>query len=100
KHREKTYTSLNQTLGDGEIELIDLIEDETNILEEYIAKEEREYLIKKLNTLTKRQKQILIEFYINGYSIGEIAEKLKISYRTVANTKTSGIKKFKKTLVK
>lgn len=100
KHREKTYASLNEPLGDGEIELIDLIEADTNILEEYIAKEESEYLMKKLNTLTKRQKQILIEFYINGYSIGEIAEKLKISYRTVANTKTSGINKLKKTMVK
>ena len=100
KHREKTYASLNEPLGDGQIELIDLIEDETNILEEYIAKEEGEYLMEKLNALTKRQREILIEFYIKGYSIGEIADKLGISYRTVANTKTSGINNLKKLMVK
>lgn len=100
KHREKEYYSLNEPLGDGEIELIDLIEDDTNILEDYIKKEEAEKLIRKLDTLSKRQKQILIEFYINENSMDEIAQKLNITYRTVANTKSSGINNLRKTMVK
>ena len=55
----------------------------------------QEDLRKSINSLTKRQKQIIIEFYINQLSIGEIAEKLNISYRTVVNTKTNAINNLK-----
>ncbi|HSH35664.1 sigma-70 family RNA polymerase sigma factor, partial [Schnuerera sp.] len=61
---------------------------------------EIDLLIKSLNYLTKRQKQVVLDYYINQLSIGEIADKLGVSYRTVVNTKTQGIKKLRKRIVK
>ncbi len=101
KHREKEYYSLNEPIGDGELELLDLIEsNEIDLLDHIIAKENGEILIKALNSLTKRQKQIIVEFYINELSMEEIAQKLNISYRTVVNTKTNGINNLRKIIVK
>lgn len=101
KHREKQVYSLNEPIGDGEIEVLDTIEgEELNPLDSAIGKENQEMLKNQLNSLSKRQRQIIIEYYINNLSIGEIADKLGISYRSVVNTKTNGINKLRKTIVK
>lgn len=101
KHKEKQLYSLNEPIGDGELEVLDLIEgDDISPLDNVIGKEEKIILINELNSLSKREKQIIIEFYINYLSLGEIADKLGISYRTVANTKSNGINKLKKRMVK
>ncbi|HSH36690.1 sigma-70 family RNA polymerase sigma factor, partial [Schnuerera sp.] len=85
KHREKQHLSLNKPLEEGEI--IDLLEgDEEDPIDMAINKEEIDLLIKSLNYLTKRQKQVVLDYYINQLSIGEIADKLGVSYRTVVNT--------------
>ena len=65
-----------------------------------IEKEEKYLLLESLNSLTKRQKQVIVDYYINKLSIDEIAEKLGVSYRTVVNTKTTAIKKLKNRIVK
>ncbi len=98
KHREKeNHYSLNEPIGDGELEILDTIEgQEVDPLDNLLQLELQEDLRKSINSLTKRQKQIIIEFYINQLSIGEIAEKLNISYRTVVNTKTNAINNLKK----
>jgi len=92
----ENYCSLNAPIGDGELEVLDTIEgEEIDPLDNLLKLEIGEELRKAINSLTKRQKQIIIESYINGLSIGEIAKKLNISYRTVANTKTNAINNLK-----
>lgn len=91
KHKEKRTFSLNETVGDDGAELIDLLEGEENPLEECILKETKEALVKALFKLTERQREVLILFYVKKLSIGEIAKKLGISYRTVVNTKTRAL---------
>lgn len=99
KHREKQILSLNEPLEEGEF--IDLLEgNEEDPVDAVIKKEEKYLLLESLNCLTERQKQVVVDYYINRLSIDEIANKLGISYRTVVNTKTQGIKKLKNRMVK
>ncbi|WP_077369550.1 sigma-70 family RNA polymerase sigma factor [Anaerosalibacter sp. Marseille-P3206] len=91
KHKEKKTFSLNETLGEDGVELIELLEGEENPLEDYLMKESNESLIDALSKLTERQREVLILFYIDELSIGEISKKLGISYRTVVNTKTRAL---------
>ncbi|WP_236913094.1 sigma-70 family RNA polymerase sigma factor [Clostridium sp. Cult1] len=99
KHREKQILSLNEPLEEGEF--IDLLEgSEEDPVDAVIKKEEKYLLLESLNCLTERQKQVVVDYYINRLSIDEIANKLGISYRTVVNTKTQGIKKLKNRMVK
>lgn len=101
KHRKKVHLSLNEPIGDGEEEIIDLLKgDEIEALDFIINKEEKEFLLKGLNSLTKRQREVVIYYYIDGKSMKEIGEILGISYRTVVNTKTVALNKLKKTIVK
>jgi RNA polymerase sporulation-specific sigma factor len=93
KHKIKIYDSLNKTVGDGEIEEIDLlVSQDLNILDQVIEKEISETLGQLLENLPERQKQVIILYYFEKMSIQEIGDKLGISYRTVVNTKTNGIK--------
>lgn len=99
KHREKQFLSLNEPLDEGEF--IDFLEgDEEDPIDIVIKKEETNILLESLNCLTERQRQVMVDYYINRLSIGEIADKLGISYRTVVNTKTQGLNKLKKGIVK
>ncbi len=101
KHKEKQTSSLNQTIKDGETELIDLIEDEASSpLEDIIQKEEINKLKEGIKSLTPRQREVIIAYYIEGMSIKEIGEKLGIAYRTVVNTKTNAIDVLKNKMVK
>ena len=101
KHKEKQYLSLNETINDSDIEIIDLIEgEEKDPIDIVTQREESKGLMESFSTLSLRQKEVLVEYYINNLSIGEIADKLKISYRTVVNTKTNGINKLKNAIVK
>lgn len=100
KHKRKYHTSLNEKLKDGETEIIDLlVSEDRDILESIIINEEMDELNQVLNILTNRQKEIIILFYIERLSMGEIASKLGISYRTVVNTKTNALKKLNQGLL-
>ena len=61
--------------------------------------EKDEMLSKCLSVLTERQREVVIYFYIEKFSIGKIANRLNISYRTVVNTKTKAIKKLQNELI-
>lgn len=101
KHKEKIHLSLNERVGDGENEIIDFLEgEEMEILDSIILKEEKRLLLDSLNCLTERQRQVVIYYYIEGKSIGEIAKILGISYRTVVNTKTNSLNKLRKIIVR
>lgn len=100
KHKQKTSLSLNEKVGeDQEEELIDLLEsDSEDAIDQMIESYEREALTKAIDSLTQRQRDIIIDFYFENLPIPQIAKKYGIAYRTVVNTKTAALKKMKEKL--
>lgn len=98
KNKIERELSLNAKDANG-IEFIERLESNINIEKIIIERIENRYLEKQLESLSNRQKEIIREFYFEDLSLNEIAEKLSISYQTVANLKTQGINKLK-TIVK
>ena len=98
KHKQKNMISLNDKVGNEEEdeEFIDLlisnVEDTLDVL---VRLEENDRLAQALNSLTLRQKEIVVDFYYEGISIEEIGRKYGIAYRTVVNTKTNALNKLK-----
>ena len=94
KHKGRIHQSLNKELGDGETEIMDLlVADDVNFLENIIRGEDRAELKKALDELTPRQLEIIELYYGKKMSIGDIADKLGLAYRTVVNTKTRALEK-------
>ena len=101
KNHIKENLSLDINIGEEkEMTLGDLIEDNMNIEEDYLKKENSIEIKKALEKLTKRQREIIEDFYFHKKSIGEIAIEKNIKYRTVVNTKTTALEKLKKIIVK
>lgn len=98
KHRDKAILSLNKPLEEGEI--MDLIVAEEEPIDTVLKKEETMLLLKALNSLTPRQKKVIVDFYVKNIPIAEIAKNMGISYRTVVNTKISALRKLKRQIVK
>lgn len=100
KHRIKHHPSLNITLGDDNGEWIDLLESDNLVpLDRIIKLEVHTILHDALSILTDRQRQIVLAYYMERLSIGDIAKRLDISYRTVINTKVRALKKMKEYLI-
>lgn len=96
KHREKYCSSLNEKVGDGDLEIIDLLEEEeVDFLGGLIQEEDRRQLARALEGLTKRQGQIIDLFYQEKMTLGEIADRLGISYRTVVNLRVNALAKLR-----
>lgn len=102
KHKEKQIRSLNAEIDEKGTEIMDLIQGDEgeDPMSKAIDREWKEELLGVLDYLTKRQRDIVVYFYIDKLSIKEISHRLGISYRTVVNTKTVAIKKLRKRMVK
>lgn len=100
KHKEKILLSLNTPIGESkDQELIDILESEDgDILEEILKTEELEEIRYALESLTERQRKVIIYFYFEGYSISEIAKRMDATYRTIVNTKTNALEKMRRML--
>jgi RNA polymerase sigma-70 factor (ECF subfamily) len=57
-----------------------------------------QYITELVNQLPERRKEIFIKSRFEGLSIKEIAEKLKISHKTVENQLTEALKFIRKNL--
>ncbi|MDR7869347.1 MAG: sigma-70 family RNA polymerase sigma factor [Tissierellaceae bacterium] len=97
KHKLRQHLSLNIPVGnDEDNELVDLLEsDKDGPLEQYLQIEENLIINEALSKLTDRQREIVLAYYLERLSIGEIAERLGISYRTVINTKIRALEKMR-----
>lgn len=102
KNRDRIHLSLNSKVGDAEntAEWIDLIpsdeeEQSDRIVREETVKDTIEGLETALSSLTDRQKEIVILFYVKRKSMQQIADSLEVSYRTIVNTKTRAIEKMR-----
>ena len=99
KHKQRFHKSLDEKIGDGETEMLDLlVSDEIDFLERIIEGEDRLELKRALDVLTQRQRLVIDLFYGKNMSIGDIADDLGVAYRTVINTKTRALEKMRKVL--
>lgn len=91
--------SLNNQIdtGDDLLSFIDLVVDETANIEENLLKSQNgKTLVKVLNVLTLKQKQIIILYYGKGFTMKQISKALGVHYQTVVKTKERALKKMKK----
>lgn len=97
KHKIKIHLSLNEPLGDGELEMIDfLVSDAQPVLDILLEDEINLRLKEALEKLTERQREIIILYYVKNMSMDDIGNKLGISYRTVVNIKTKALENLRK----
>ena len=101
-HRIKKTISLNVSVGeDSESEWVDLLESkDLGPMETLLISDENKTLKESLRILGERQRQVIWLFYVEEMSIGDIAHKLNISYRTVVNSKTKALGRLKKEIVR
>jgi RNA polymerase sporulation-specific sigma factor len=91
--------SLNSTidLGDGKVELLDTLVDESVDVEGDFVKDcEFQNLKEALSGLTDREIQVLKMYYFENMGMKDIAKELDLAYRTVVNTKVNGVEKMRK----
>ena len=97
KYKKEKPSSLNKPIGEDGDEILDLIPDnDKSPLDKVLEKERNARLRKAMKVLTQRQRKVVIYYYMKNKSIKEISRILKISYRTVINTKTTALKKLRK----
>ncbi len=98
--REKVPAlSLDTPMGDPEEggTLADTLEDDTPpALSTLIEAEEYAELHRRLETLPKRQRQIITDRYFRGLSPGEIASRLGLARKTVENLHSRAIKNLRR----
>ena len=102
------YTFLNQKINgevslDREFEsgatLLDTLRDTSPSPEELSMQSEISQRLKSgIGELSHRQRQIIKLYYFDDCSLVDIAKCLKLSYRTVVNTKVNAIKKLRRLL--
>lgn len=93
---KKYISSLDKNIGKSEMSLLDLLESDIDIENEYLIKELHDNLIEKIAKLSPRQRQVIILFYIENMNINDISKRLGVTYRTIINTKVNAIEKLKK----
>lgn len=79
-------------------DLLNYIEDDFNLEESLIKKTDEQILNEAINSLAKRQREIIILYYYKDMSLKNISQKLKISKWTVVAAKKQALDKLKKKL--
>lgn len=79
-------------------DLLNYIEDDFNLEESLIKKTDEHILNKAINSLAKRQREIIILYYYKDMSLKNISQKLNISKWTVVAAKKQALDKLKKKL--
>lgn len=95
--KHESHASLNERVisdAGNSLEFIDFLEDIDICLEkDYEYKESVGLLYDALNTLSKRERQVIVMYYFKGYGLKTISKILGLAYRTVVNTKVNGMRK-------
>ncbi|MFT9494640.1 RNA polymerase sigma factor [Anaerosolibacter sp.] len=99
KGRKSTIEiSLNNLIleGDGTTEFIDMIPDDGPAIEDLLMKEETDYALgQALESLTEKQRRVLMLHYGHGMSFVKIAGKLDVHYQTVIKTRDVAFRRIK-----
>lgn len=101
KHKIRNHSSLNKTIGEGSVEIVDLlVSEDEDIVQVLVGYEDLNLLARAMDILTKRQRQVIELYYIEGVRMVDIAELLNLSYRTIINTKVVSLEKLKKEILR
>lgn len=80
------------------IDIKDIVDENTNIQEDYIKKEGREDLEIAISLLKEEERVLLKELYVENKTLKEYAEEKNIEYHNARYAKEKIIKKLKNTL--
>lgn len=100
KSKVKKELSLNETFGEDGEEYLELLESKEDILEDVLEKEIYTELHNVIQSLPKREKEVLYDFFFNNLTITQISKKYNITYRTVLNQKGIALKKLRERMKK
>lgn len=101
KHKIRVHSSLNKTIGEGSVEIVDLlVSEDRNILQVIVEGDDLNLLNLAMDILTKRQRQVIELHYIEGINMVDIAALLGVSYRTIINTKVVSLDKLKREILR
>lgn len=93
---EMNYEKEEIPLEPGTNSPLDRLEAEVWTVDDCILGEDVDRLKRALAQLTDIESWSLVEFYINGKSMKEMAKERGVSYRTVVNNKAQALKKIRK----
>ena len=96
KNRIRKELSLNVPLGDEGEDHIELLRDDFLTEEDYVKKEDESRILDIVWNLPGRERQVVEGYYIENLSIGDIAKRHGITYRTVINTKRRALDRMKR----
>jgi RNA polymerase sigma factor (sigma-70 family) len=97
-HGEEHSISLESEQGNQyNFEMV--LSHEVRLIESQIEKEQKEFLIKELNTLTKRQKEVIFLKFYENLSYQEIATVMSISVDAVYNLLSLALGVLKKNMI-
>jgi len=100
KRKEKVIYSLDEPVdNEAEISKLDTIVDKhVDIPGDFIEKEEVIHIKDAISSLTKIQREIVIDYYYNHMSLVDIAIKRGVHRITIAKIKGTALKKLRKKL--
>jgi RNA polymerase sporulation-specific sigma factor len=102
KGRKSTRNiSLNNLISEGEgaTEFIDMIPGDGPPIVDLMTKKEDQYALRQaLDTLTEKQRRVLVLHYGHGMSFIRIAGEWEVHYQTVIKTRDAAIRKLKNCL--
>ncbi len=93
-NKEPEPVSLNQEAFPG-LEFIDLLVSDEDLLERIVDLEGDQELYRAYEGLSKREKQVVSQFYFLDRNMYEISQDLGIAYRTVVNTKVNALRRMR-----
>ncbi|MCX7694371.1 MAG: sigma-70 family RNA polymerase sigma factor [Caloramator sp.] len=86
--------SLDEELEDGG-SLYDLIQDDKCLEEDFLKEEDIKRLYRALECLSKKQREIIEEYYFNGKSMIEISKAKRCHYNSIVRLKDRALIKLK-----
>ncbi|WP_422486398.1 sigma-70 family RNA polymerase sigma factor [Gudongella sp. DL1XJH-153] len=96
KNRIRKELSLNVPVGEEGEEYIELLKDDFLTEEDYVKREEQSTVLNMVWNLPGRERQVVEGYYMENLSIGDIAKRNGITYRTVINTKRRALERIRR----
>lgn len=99
RKKVKEEVILDQPIGEGNIRKIDLISDETACIEDiFIKTENNKDLIYTINTLSKKQREVVIAYYIENKKLKNLAKEKGVCYQSLIKLKARALENIKSTM--
>ncbi len=96
KSKINPTSSLDDLDSNGEA-IVETLEDDYDFESKLLEKEEYSQLYRAIDKLNKSQREIIIYKYFYDMSINDIAKKMGLSYKTIANKTSLALKDLRKT---